>query len=154
MSAIVRLSDIVDALEMQFDGYSSYLDCSTGQVETISDDLWDEAQESADDEVPADWEKEEWDLARQIVSTDRFQALPTKFDVHEWAIMRDFALSAESTSSSEDLLDALHGSGAFRHFKDTLYRYHMEKSWYAFRTAALRQIAIDWCEEHHIVWTE
>jgi hypothetical protein len=30
------------------------------------------------------------EIAKRIVSTDRFQQLPAKFDVHEWAIMQEF----------------------------------------------------------------
>jgi len=49
----VRLTDIVDALEMQFDESSSFLDLDTGHVETVSHDLLHEAEESGnDDEGP------------------------------------------------------------------------------------------------------
>jgi hypothetical protein len=30
---------------------------------------------------------------------------------------------------------------------DTLRRYRIEKNWYGFRTDALHEIAIEWCEE-------
>jgi len=36
MPVTVRLKDIVDALEMQFDDASSFLDLDTGRVETVS----------------------------------------------------------------------------------------------------------------------
>jgi hypothetical protein len=39
-------------------------------------------------------------------------------------------------------------------FKDTLRRYRREKDWYAYREEALRQIAIEWCEENGIEYTE
>jgi hypothetical protein len=149
-----RLSDIVDALEMQFDELSSFLDRETGQVETLSNDLLHEAEESGDDEgqdLP-DGEEEEWKLAKLIVSTDRFVALPSKFDVHEWSIMEDFARSVQSDTIREDLLHAIHGAGAFRYFRDTLRRHRIEQTWFAFRTEALRQIAVDWCEENQIAW--
>ncbi len=48
----VRLTEIVDALEMQFDEFSSFLDPDTGHVETVSHVLLREAEESADDEEP------------------------------------------------------------------------------------------------------
>ena len=35
----VKISEIVDALEMQFDELKSYLDTETGQVETISREM-------------------------------------------------------------------------------------------------------------------
>src|SRR6202043_2829457 len=149
-----RLNEIVDALEMQFDESSSFLDRDSGQVETISHDLLREAEDSDDDEEPdlPAWQKQEWEIARQIVSTGRFQKLPTKFDIHEWAIMQDFSRSVQSDRIRKDLLNAIHGAGAFRNFKDTLRRHRIESAWFAFRAEALRQIAIDWCEENHIVW--
>jgi hypothetical protein len=154
MPAIVRLSDIVDALEMQFDESSSFLDRETGQVETVSGDLLREAEESGDGEGPnlPAWQEQEWEIAKLIVSTDRFLALPSKFDVHEWAIMENFASSMESNQLREDLLHAIHRAGAFRNFKDTLRRHRLEQTWFAFRTEALRPIALDWCEENQIPW--
>ena len=152
MPATVRLSDIVDALEMQADEYPYYLDLDTGQVVGVSQGLLRDAEESDDEpDLPA-WQKDEWEIARRIVFTGRFQKLPTKFEVHEWAIMRDFSHSVESDRIREDLLRAIHGTGAFRIFKDTVRRYGIEPAWFRFRTEALRQIALDWCEENHIVW--
>jgi uncharacterized protein UPF0158 len=153
MSATVLLQDIVDALEMQLDESSSFLDLDTGRVETVSNDLLSEPDESVGEEpdLPA-WQKHEFDIAKRIVSTDRFQQLPTKFDVHEWAIMQDFSHSVASDRVREDLLNAIHGAGAFRHFKDTLRQHRIESAWFTFRAQVLKQIALDWCEEHHIRW--
>ena len=70
MPATVRLNDIVDALEMQFDESSSFLARDTGQVETVSQVLLREAEESGDDEEPdlPTWQKQEWEIAKRIVS--------------------------------------------------------------------------------------
>ena len=91
----------------------------------MSDDLLRRAEDSVDVEpdLPA-WQEQEGEVAKEIVSTDRFRQLPTKFDVHEWAIMQDFVYSVPSGTIREDLLNAIHGIGAFRHFKDTLRRWH------------------------------
>jgi hypothetical protein len=153
MSAPVLLKDIIDALEMQFDESSSFLDLDTGRVESVSNDLLGEADESVGEEpdVPA-WQQHEWEIAKRIVSTDRFQQLPTKFDVHEWAILQDFSNSVASDRVREDLLNAIHGTGAFRHFNNTLRRHQIESAWLVFRAEALRQIAVCWCKDHHIRW--
>jgi hypothetical protein len=154
MPATVRLSDIVDALEMQFDESSSFLDRDTGQVEIVSHDLLRAAEEFGDDEEPElpDWQKQEWEVAKRIVSTDCFLKLPTKFEVHEWAIMQEFSCSMESDRIREDLLYAICGAGAFLSFRATLRPHQIESAWFAFRAEALRQIALDWCEENDIVW--
>jgi len=149
----VRLNDIVEALEMQFDGTSSYLDLDSGEVVTISNDSLREAQEPCDEEPDLpDWEKKEREIAKQIVSTDRFRSLPTKFEVHEWEIMQDFSRFVESDAIREDLLRAIHGAGAFRNFKDTVRRLGIEPAWFAFRADALSQIAREWCEEVGVAW--
>ena len=151
MSARVRLKDIMDALEMQFEGHSSFLDCVTGEVETVSNDLLSGAEEGEEPDLP-EWQRQEWEAAKQIVSTTRFLKLPTQFDIHEWQIMRDFADSLDSGRIRDDLLFALHGAGAFRHFKHAIRRYGIESAWCEYRAEALKEIAVEWCEEHRIEW--
>jgi hypothetical protein len=154
MPAKVLLKDIVDALEMTFDEQSQFLDVETGRVEVVSDDLLGQAEdEDAEPNLP-DWQHEEWEVAKAIVSdsSNRFRELPTKFDIHEWSIMQEFASSVQSQRIREELLNALRGKGAFRYFKDTIRRLRIEQAWYDFRSAALRQIVIDWCKENQVEW--
>ena len=159
MPVTVRLKEIIDALEIQLEESSSFLDPDTGHVETVSNELLREANEllreaeetSEEPDLPA-WQKQEWQVARRIVSTGRFLELPSKFEVHEWAIMQDFSGSVESDAVRGDLVAAIHGRGAFGRFKDALRRHGIEAAWYAYRAGALRQIALDWCEENQVAW--
>lgn len=66
--------------------------------------------------------------------------------------MHDFSRSVGPDGIRVDLLRAIHGAGAFRIFKDTVRRVGIESAWFAFRADALKQIAIDWCEENQIAW--
>jgi hypothetical protein len=66
--------------------------------------------------------------------------------------MQDFSRSMESDGVRDELSRAIHGAGAFRNFKDTVSRLGIEPAWFAFRADALRQIALEWCEENRIVW--
>ena len=67
--------------------------------------------------------------------------------------MEDFTNSAVmSNKIRQELEHAIHGAGAFRHFKATVRRHNIEGTWFAFRTEALREIAVEWCEEHEIAW--
>ena len=153
MHPAVRLQEIVDALQMQSEESSCFLDRSTGRIETVSEDLLRAAEQSSDQalELPA-WQRPEWELAQRIVAVSYFEPLPTKFEVHEWAIMQDFAQSLTSEQVREELLHALHGAGAFRHFKSTVRRQGIECAWFAFRTEAFQQIARNWCHEQQIAW--
>ncbi len=156
MPATVLLKDIVDELEMQFDERPSFVDLDSGEVVSVAQDLLPDAEnaESEDEELDIpDWQEDEWTLAKRIrFHFDRFKRLPSKYDVHEWDIMRRFAESVRDRRIAAELEDAIRGAGAFRMFKSTLRRYKIEQQWYAFRTTALEDIARDWCEENGIPW--
>ena len=148
MPATIRLKDIVDGLEMQFDEMSSYVDTLTGKVHAVTRDEIREAEEEDEEPDPAD---EEFSIPWRIYNMDKtIVRLPDKHEIHEWSIMQEFSQSVENSRIREELLNAIHGAGAFRYFKDTVRRHHIEQDWYNFRDAALRQIAIDWCEEKQI----
>jgi len=153
MPPTVSLSDIIEAFETQSDESSSFLDLDTGSVKTIMHDYLRSAEES-DEPGPhlVDWEKDVWEVAKRIVSTDRFVKLPTKYDIHEWEIMRDFANSAAPDRIRQELSNAIRGAGAFRCFTGIVRRNRIEQSWFDFRHEALKQIAIDWCEENDVQW--
>jgi len=152
MPNTIRVQEIIDALQMQFDEQLQFLDLDSGEVEIVSKQVLNETEASDEMSDVPEWQEEEWELARRILSTDRFKKLPTQFEVHEWSIMEEFSHSVEAPRIREELLHAIHGSGAFRSFKDATRRHKIEKDWYAFRDEALRQIAIDWCEENGIAW--
>jgi len=156
MSITVRLNDIVDGLELQSDEYRTCLDLDTGQVESVDRQLLRMAEDLADDEEPElpGWQKPQWEIAKRMISTDRFVALPSKHDIHEWQIMEDFSRSVRSEKIREELLIAIHGTGAFRMFKQTSRRLGVEDAWYEFRAEAIKEIARDWCKDHKIAWVE
>jgi hypothetical protein len=77
-----------------------------------------------------DWQDDQFKVAGAIFADwERFEKLPTKLDIHEWEIMREFAESVEPERFSDDLQRAIHGAGAFRYFKDTLRQYRREQDW-------------------------
>jgi hypothetical protein len=163
MSAIVKLDDIVAALEMSSDDYPSFLDCETGRVEAVSRDLLHDAEASpADEEAEGgdeddeedEGEDDEFETAKRIVFNfpGRFKKLPTNREVNDWRIMREFSESIESNRTRVELLKAINGPGAFRMFRASVKRLGIEKAWHEFRDQALRQIAIDWCEENQVNW--
>jgi hypothetical protein len=155
MPASVNLNDIVEALEMLSDEHPSFLDLETGKVVTVSSELLRQADGREDDEPPdlPEWQKPEWKTAMLVHDYFfvRIKKLPTKYDVHEWEIMREFADSKPDPIRA-DLLDAIHGRGAFRIFKNVLHRHGLKDDWFDFRAQALRQIAIDFCEEVGVAW--
>lgn len=154
MGLRVKLSAIIDALDFQLDESSSYLNKETGEVVTLMAEEFRAAEE--EDESLKDLyglEEEGIETARDILADERnmkYIALPSKFDIHEYGIMERFCLSIEDEDVSESLYRAIKGRGAFRRFKDNIHRYGIAEDWYKYRDEAIRQIAIDWCEENEI----
>ncbi|HXB67318.1 MAG TPA: UPF0158 family protein [Candidatus Acidoferrales bacterium] len=150
MAAKANLKAIIDALEMQTDDSRAYFDLDTGEVYQVSLAMIGAAEEGEEEPDIPEWQEDEWELAQRIVASDRILRLPTKHDIHEWEIMKEFAESVKKGSVSDDLQDAIHGPGAFRSFKSALRRHRIEQDWYHFRDEALRDIAAEWCEDNGI----
>jgi hypothetical protein len=98
-----------------------------------------------------EWQRDNIRIAGDFLKNeDDYLALPTKYDLNEYQIMEEFVLSLKDRRASELLYTSIKGKGAFRRFKDTLLRLHLDNEWYAYRDAAISQVAIDWCESNQI----
>jgi len=151
MAIRVKLDDIIDGMECQSDESSSFLNKKTGEVVLISDY---EMQAAEDDELledMPDWEQDQVRIAREILAeTGRYISLPSKFDIDDYSIMERFCMSLDNQKISDILYDLISGSGAFRRFKDAIYRYGIEDEWHTYHNNAIKEIAIEWCRENNI----
>ncbi|MDO9557324.1 MAG: UPF0158 family protein [Coriobacteriia bacterium] len=153
MATIVSLRQVVDELDILTDESSVYLNRQTGELYTLPDEVAGMVEDDADPEDLAEWLGDEVPKVREILESEDWLALPTRFDIHEWAIMDDFARSIDDPELQDELLGAIRGRGAFRYFKDTIHRREIQQDWYDFKTAALAQIAADWLDGHGISYT-
>lgn len=130
----VKLSDIIDAIEMM-DQYSEYfLDKETGEIEWVSD------MTMTQDEKEEIYDK---------LDEHGFYRLPTSFDIRDYDIMADFVNTLSGTAH-ERLASAIQGKGAFRRFKDAVIRMGIDKDWYDYQASVYKRIAAEWCEENGI----
>src|SRR5687767_10416499 len=117
MAIVVSLQDIVQAIDLPNREWQSYLDTATGEIVLVTDE--DERFLEEDDEDPEDspdWEIEAREKTRLVnEQPDRFLPLPDSFEVHEWEMMRRFSRSVQNSAHGDELLNAIHGSGAFRY---------------------------------------
>jgi hypothetical protein len=150
----VKLSDIIDGLEFQSDESFSYLNTATGEVVSVTTEELRAAEEDAPLEDFPDWQHDAIRIAQDIVETDHYLPLPDRFEIHEYSIMERFCLSVDDEDIRDDLCNAIRGRGAFRRFKDRVQAYGIAENWYRYRDAALREIAVAWCDEHGIPYTE
>lgn len=152
MPAKVPIQEIIDALQMHFEEIACFIDLESGRVECISSATLRDAEDGEPSGLLPEWQKRERETAERIVSTDRFVALPSQFDVDEWSMMQEFALSRETERARNGLLGAISGAGAFRRFKEAVRREGIEMEWFSFRDKAFREFAVEWCSENDIAW--
>jgi Uncharacterised protein family (UPF0158) len=146
------LEDLIDALEEQSDTLFAFLDRHTGEVFLISEESL--ALTEADPETIAmlpDWQKEEAMRAVLIETTDRYLALPDRFDVNEWNIMSEFCHEVKRNDTRTALLKAVQGNHPFRRFKDQIATHNLWDDWNRFRRHAFVEIIRDWSEENGII---
>ena len=130
----VKISDIIDAIEMTDRDTEYFLDQETGEIVFINDNIMSSA------------EKEE--LCDQL-DEHGFYRLPSSFDIREYDIMEDF-VDRLSGPAHDKLSNAIQGRGAFRRFKDGINDLGLDSQWYVFRDAAFGRKAVQWCEENGI----
>jgi hypothetical protein len=149
MAVIVSLRDFVDEMQMLSNECRVYLNKSTGEIISVTNDDFAVVNESDGDWSEYDrLEQEFFQKVEKIVSSDDYLELPNQHEIHEYEIMERFCLSISDEKISGVFLDMIRGSGAFRRFKDLLYRYGIEKDWFRFKDEAYKEIAISWLESH------
>jgi hypothetical protein len=82
----VKLSDIIEGMDFQSDERSSYLNLTTGEVVSITDEELRAAENDAPLEDFPEWQHDAIRIAGEIVETDHYLPLPDKFEMNEYRI--------------------------------------------------------------------
>lgn len=152
MSVVVSLREVVDGLDMQHEESRNYLDPATGKIVLITDEEIGLIEGEDDFSDLPEWQQESLPELRDAWNSGRLLALPDKFEIHEWDIMRRFADKCDDEQPREELLHAIHGRGAFRMFRDCLHRHDLVDDWHRFRNEHFEQIAKEWLKIHGIAY--
>jgi hypothetical protein len=145
----VSLRDIVEALDLQSDELHSCLDPETGEIITFNDEEIGIAQCGSWQDQPA-WMQEQLPKIKRALEDDRILELPDRAHIDEWRMMQDFALEEEQCPCRSELESAVHGSGAFRRFRDEVRRFGLEEKWTRYREAEFERVARAWLDENKI----
>ena len=154
MNPIIRLKDFVEEMEVVGDEIKVFLNIRTGEFVTLSTEELSAAEEGEDIENFPEWQQVVIQQAEEVLFTDDYYELPTKFDIHEYKIMENFCYTVEDEALNRRLLNGIRGRGAFRYFKDVIYEFGIEKDWYQFREHAFKEIAIEWLQSNEIAYTD
>jgi hypothetical protein len=151
---LALLSDIITGIELQNDDDRSFLNIKTGAVETVSREEMGAAEEEKPLEHFPAWQQANIKAAVEILESDDYITLPSKFDVNEYGIMEEFCLSLGDDRLRDIMCNCIQGSGAFRRFKDNVRRFSLEENWYRYRDEGIRKIAVEWCKENGVRFVE
>ncbi|MCD7904002.1 MAG: UPF0158 family protein [Clostridiales bacterium] len=136
----IKLQQVIDAIEEADDNWTGFYDSQTGETVWLGDSDFDDDNEETEKLIET--------------SENHFYRFPTKFDIHEYSIMEDFADTFHMAAIRNELMNAIRGKGAFRRFKNTIYYYGIEQQWYDYQAQAYKQIAIRWCTDEGFEYTE
>jgi hypothetical protein len=149
-SAGVGKIDIKEAVQCVQMGsgeiFELFYDRQTGNILEVPTE---EGLAYIDEKIPPE-EQALWDQVAEDEHGKRFIKLPTEFEINEWDIMRRFADSLNDAKQASLLSDAMRGGGAFGRFKNSVTRLGLEQLWETYRDNAVKEIMLDWCDEHGI----
>lgn len=146
MPVTVSLSEVIEELMLQTDTSRAFVNRLTGEVLSCNDEQISVAKAEADEAAPQ-WMRPELPKIREALREEHWLPLPTKHDIHEWDIMRQFADEQQDGNVGRELHAAIHGAGAFRRFRQALSRLGIEQQWYRFRNRQFEEMAKEWLAE-------
>ncbi len=139
----IKLQQVIRAIEGANEVFMSFWDTTTGKTVYLAEPLMTEMTEA--DEA----------LASEMENTpERFLRFPTKYEIHQYRIMEDFIDQLSPGKAQEELAYAIRGKGAFRRFKQSVRFHGLEQRWYDYLAKAYRELAIRWCVEEGLEYTE
>lgn len=154
MIPMIHLRAVVGEMQGLNDECFAFLNRVTGELCTLGREEIRAAEEEHDLEEYPDWQQDDIRRAGEILDSEDWLELPTSYDIHAWEIMREFSDAVDDERLRNELLDAIHGKGAFRHFKDTIRHRGIEAEWRRFHDEALTAIARSWLEHNEIAYIE
>ena len=153
MAVPVSLKDVVDHLDMTMEGSSAFLNKRTGELVILSDDDLVAIEDGEEPEDPAslpEWQREDIELARDVIESNDYVKLPDKFEIHEYSIVEDFCSQVDDDRLRTELLGKIRGSGAFRRFREAIAAAGIEEEWNRYRNMEFEKIAIRWLVDNEI----
>lgn len=153
MRAFAVIEEIKEHMETYIhtgeDDWLAFYDKPTNRIMNVRRSVIGALEEG---EEPQEYEEREKTDAEWILEHwDQCLRLPDEFD--EYQEMENF-IDALPTPYQEPLERAICGKGAFRRFRETAARLKVLDHWYAYREAAYRREAREWCDANGIAWWE
>jgi hypothetical protein len=148
MNAVIKLDGLVEALETCDETSELFVNRRSGELVLLGEEEIMAAEGGDHLEDFPEWRREAIALANEVLDSDDYVEMSAAHDIDNYELMRDFCESVDDRSVSARLSAAIRGRGAFRRFEQCVEELQLIEQWYAFRRAAYRRIAADWCAAH------
>ena len=103
MAISVKLSDVVEAMDLPNQDWQSYLNPDTGEIVTVTDEERRLVEDGENlDDLPG-WQQETLPKAREALESHRFLVLPGSFEIPAWSILERFAQGQSGDRQADEL---------------------------------------------------
>jgi len=150
--AKLKIEDVVEQLEFASESNKSFFNKKTGEIHLIPEEVERYAEQNIeDDDLIPEWEKEIIPIVKDIQQKpDDYIQFPDQLYVNEYSIMERFCLTLDDEELRDEMYSSIKGSGAFQRFKNNIHNHGIDNDWHKYKDEALKEIAIEWCEENNI----
>ena len=87
MAVIVSLRDFIEEMDLMSDEATAYINRKTGELITLTHEELALAEDPEGAEDAPQWQKDLLPKAREVLASEDFIPLPSKFEIHEWSIV-------------------------------------------------------------------
>jgi hypothetical protein len=138
MKAGISLKELVSLMNSQSN--SLYYSFSLERMVFVESNL---------DELSTDKPLSNEDISSfQIQSSPLLISIPSKTEINEFAIMKQFAHQLYNQEITKEILSVMHGSGVFKRFNEIVSKRDLKDDWLKFKTQSLKKQAIEWCQKN------
>lgn len=137
----IQLEQVIHAIESTDNAWKEYYDTETGETVALPDPTITGMNNDALEELLEN-------------CPERFLPYPTQYEIHKYKIMESFVDALPAGAAKQELSSAIHGKGAFRRFKSGIRYHRLEQRWYDFLNDAYREIAVEWCLNNGLEYSE
>ena len=153
----VNLNDVIEAIEFENEMLNHYYNKNTGIIiykEDSKTALYN-AEDMHKIDTLEDWERElVKDLYDLRENPENYIKLPGKDEIDELKMMIDFCNSFSDILLTEEISYEHDYRRKLHEVKNVIRHKGLINDWYDYREATEREIAIEWCRNNNIKYTE
>lgn len=152
----LSLKHLIEAMDWEADFASTFYWVSGHDFITIDNEVQRWLEDKLDSDDAPEWMQKQIHHAKAIEEgylKDYFP-LPDMFEINDYSMMKRFLNRVNDIDSARQLDDAIGGRGNFRKFKALAKDLGLMDQWVGFRNAWYKDIAIGWCEKHHLSYSD